>query len=133
MTSTLRRSLLAAAFLLGAGAVAGHAAEFHFDLARSVPEAGATVSDLSEIRMWFTQVPQQGSLTARVVDAQGDLVDAPGVAQDTADGKIFHVPLADGLPEGAYTVRWRGIGQDGHVVRGDFGFRVTSGTCPQNC
>ena len=31
------------------------------------------------------------------------------------------------LDEGAYTVAWRGIGDDGHVVRNDFGFRVTAG------
>jgi methionine-rich copper-binding protein CopC len=30
------------------------------------------------------------------------------------------------LPAGGYTVAWRGIGDDGHVVRGDFTFSVTA-------
>lgn len=128
MIPNLRTQISAVAvLLLGAGALHGDALPRHFDLARSTPEAGAVVSEVSEIRMWFTQEPQDGSLSARLVNGAGDLVDVPSVQEDGADGRVFFIPLADGLPDGTYRVRWRGIGQDGHVVRGDFGFTLASG------
>jgi methionine-rich copper-binding protein CopC len=34
------------------------------------------------------------------------------------------ITLDPALPSGAYTVQWRVIAQDGHVMRGNFGFEV---------
>ena len=45
---------------------------------------------------------------------------------DGDDGKVFSVSLDGHLTAGTYTVSWRGIGDDGHVARGDFEFAIAA-------
>lgn len=122
------RALILAAGLLSAVAATGKAtdAAFHFALSRSVPAADATVPSPEEVRLWFTQVAQPGSVAIRLVAPGGDAVQTSDPIPDEDDGRVYHVDVATKLPAGAYTVSWRGIGDDGHIVRGDFGFNVTA-------
>ena len=99
---------------------------FHFGLRQSAPAADAKVPAPEEVRLWFTQVPQESSVAIRVIDASGEAVETGEVASDPDDGKIVYVTIGPTLAAGAYTVSWRGIGDDGHVVRGDFAFSVTA-------
>ncbi|MDZ7779643.1 MAG: copper resistance protein CopC [Gemmatimonadota bacterium] len=110
--------------LLAALVAAVPSATLHFDLSRSVPEAGATVPAPSEITLWFTEVPQDNSISIRLIDPRGDLVDSTEPNQDAEDGTMFSIAPSASVAPGEYTVAWRGIGQDGHTVRGDFGFTV---------
>lgn len=120
--------ILAAALLTAIGATTSVAAEraFHFALSRSVPAADASVPSPSEVRLWFTQVAQPGSVAIRLINGGGDAVPtgAPTPAED--DGRVYHVAVEGKLPAGPYRVSWRGIGDDGHVVRGDFSFTVSA-------
>ena len=45
--------------------------------------------------------------------------------QNSEDPKLMEVEVPSVLDAGGYTVMWRGIGDDGHVVRDEFGFEVT--------
>jgi methionine-rich copper-binding protein CopC len=98
----------------------------HFDLRSSSPEADATVTAPEEIRLTFTEVPQDNSVAVRLIAPSGDAVETDEPTYDAEDRTTIHVALLGALPTGAYTVSWRGIGDDGHVVRGDFGFSVTA-------
>jgi methionine-rich copper-binding protein CopC len=98
----------------------------HFGLSRSVPAADATVATPPEVRLWFTEVPKEGSVGIRVVNAAGNAVETAAPAPDAADARIHAVAIPSPLPAGRYTVAWRGIGDDGHVVTGDFGFTVSA-------
>lgn len=122
------KALILAAGLLSFVAATATATEatFHFALSRSVPAADATVPSPSEVRLWFTQVAQPGSVAIRLINAGGDAVQAGDPAPDEDDGRVYHVDVTGKLPAGAYTVSWRGIGDDGHVVRGDFRFSVSA-------
>ncbi|HLU66431.1 MAG TPA: copper resistance protein CopC [Kofleriaceae bacterium] len=113
--------LVAAAGTFTATEAAGR---FHFDLSGSEPEADATVPAPDTVTLWFTEVPQENSVSIRLVDAEGELVDASDASQDPEDGRKFSVTPGATLVPGRYTVAWRGIGSDGHTVRGDFGFSV---------
>ena len=110
--------------LAGVAAVPG-TTDLHFALSRSMPEADTKVQAPETITLWFTQVPQDETMTIRLVDSDGELVETGDLMQHEDDGKVFSLPMETELGEGAYTVAWRGIGPDGHVVRGDFGFAVT--------
>jgi copper resistance protein C len=123
-----RALILAAGLLTALGATASDAAEraFHFALSRSVPEADATVPSPSEVRLWFTQVAQPGSVAIRLVNPAGGAVPTSEPAPNADDGRVYHVGVSQTLAAGAYTVSWRGIGDDGHVVRGDFSFTVSA-------
>lgn len=100
--------------------------DVHFALARSVPAADASVPSPAELQLFFTQVPRPGSLTVRLVNAQGDLVETPEPRAAENDAKEIHVAIDRHLTAGRYRVAWRGIGDDGHVVQGEFGFSVTA-------
>ena len=102
------------------------AAPLHFALERSTPEADATVQPPSEIRLWFTQEPQEGTTSIRVVEAEEAGVHVTDAAQAGDDPTSFHVQIHGTLPPGTYTVSWRGMGQDGHVVRDSFQFTVAA-------
>lgn len=119
LTAGLAGGLVAASPAVGAGAL-------HFALDRSSPAADVTVEPPSEIRLWFTQEPQEGTISIRLVEAEDAGVEVTDVAQDPDDATSFHVQLQGTLPAGTYTVSWRGMGQDGHVVRDTFAFSVSA-------
>jgi methionine-rich copper-binding protein CopC len=120
--------ILAAGLLAAMGATAAvetHPA-FHFALSRSVPAADATVPAPAEVRLWFTEAAQPGSVAIRLVRPGGAPVETGEAMPDEDDGRVYHVRVTRTLPAGAYTVSWRGIGDDGHAVRGEFGFSVSA-------
>lgn len=125
-----RAGLLAALILVALGAGTTAQAEgiraFHFELSKSSPEAGAEIASPSEVRLWFTQVPEEGTTSIRLVDGAGDAIHTSDVTQDAEDEYAFSVALHGALASGEYTVAWRSMGDDGHVVRGDFTFAVTA-------
>jgi len=118
--------LVVAACAAAAGGIAEAAsgALRHFALSRSVPAADATVPSPSEVRLWFTQVAQAGSVGIRLIDARGAAVETGEPARDAEDGRVYAIAVRSVLPAGPYTVSWRGIGDDGHTVRGEFRFTV---------
>lgn len=118
------RTALLALLLLSAGAATA-ATPFHFGLARSVPEDQATVEHASDVTLWFTEPPSEGTVSIRLVDGGGALVPAGDVVQDDADPKAFSISTEKPLATGGYTVSWRGMGDDGHVVRGTLTFTVS--------
>lgn len=128
MKSLLRTAALAVILVgaLTAAASPTMSTPFHFALDRSSPEADATVQAPSEIRLWFTQEPQEGSTSIRLVEAGDAGVEVGEATQDADDPTSFFVELEGTLPAGTYTVSWRGMGQDGHVVRDSFQFSVAA-------
>jgi methionine-rich copper-binding protein CopC len=109
------KCLLATVLLLAASVVAAHTA-----LVSSTPKPKATVSAPKEIGLLFADDVR---LTAVVlVDASG--AEKKMAALPTAVAKKFAVAIQDPLPPGAYTVTWRAVGADTHVVSGDFRFTV---------
>ncbi len=116
--------MLTAGLLLTLGAAS---AEFlHFAMSRSVPAADASVASPAEVRLWFTEAAAENSVAIRLVDPAGAAVETAEVVHDAQDAKIYSVALARRLAAGRYTVSWRGIGDDGHTVQGNFAFTVTA-------
>jgi len=58
-----------------------------------------------------------------VVDEAGEdwVAGPPAVAADTVT-----VPLAEGMPDGAYTVTWQVVSSDGHPTSGEYAFSLTA-------
>jgi len=68
------------------------------------------------------QLLQQSDLT--VVDARGETVSSgPGAVQQ-ADAAVIEVPVRPRLAPGSYTVRWRVVSSDGHIIPGASVFAV---------
>ncbi|MXX71761.1 MAG: copper resistance protein CopC [Gemmatimonadetes bacterium] len=107
---------------VAACAAIGHEA-LHFGLDRSVPAKDASVAPPGELRLWFTEEPQENSILIRLM-AGGELVETGPAEEDPEDGKVFSVAIENALGAGAYSISWRGMAQDGHVVRGEIPFSV---------
>jgi hypothetical protein len=115
-----RYLILTAVVLIATGATALR----HFGLSRSQPEADSIVTSAPEVRLWFTEAAQENSVGVRLLRADSTAVETAPVARDRNDGKIYSLAVPAPLPGGRYTVAWRGIGADGHVVTGSFVFTV---------
>jgi methionine-rich copper-binding protein CopC len=125
MLKTARATALSIV-LVAAMAAAMPADVPHFALSKSAPEADASVDAPTEIRLWFTQEPQEGTTQIRLVEADDAGVHVGDIMQDGDDPLSFSVELHGTLAAGTYTVSWRGMGADGHVVRDDFEFTVAA-------
>jgi len=99
--------------------------EVHFELKTSAPLADSTVAPTREVRLWFTQEPQDGTTQIRVM--KGDVqVPMTAAQEDAEDATSYYVSIERPLSPGAYRVMWRSMAADGHVVSGDFGFSVAA-------
>ena len=126
--TALRRSLpiLLLAGLFAMADPAGTSGEgLHFGLSKSEPAKDAAVAPPDELRLWFTQVPQEGSVSIRLMVAEAPVETGPAV-QDPDDGRVFSVAIEDALGAGRYSIAWRGMAADGHVVRGEIPFSVVA-------
>lgn len=95
----------------------------HFSLSRSEPAADATVSPPEQLRLWFTQAPQDNSMSVRLM-AGDALVETGPAIPDSEDDKVYSVAVARTLEKGGYNIAWRAMAADGHVVRGEIPFTV---------
>ena len=103
----------------------GSIAAAHTPLTASVPAPKATVfRPVKEIVLEFGGDVR---LTAVVLtDSQGGNKKVAAVPAVIA--KKFTLAVEEDLKPGAYTVNWRAVGGDTHVVSGDFGFTVAAAT-----
>lgn len=122
-TSSFVRSLMTAALLcLGICLVAAPAASAHDQLISSSPEADEQLSSPpSAIKLIFTAELLTLGHEIRIVDA-----DSKNWAQGTATltRESLSQPVAAGMPDGAYQVRWRVVSSDGHPINGAYSILV---------
>lgn len=107
------------------GASLALAGDLHFDLRTSSPMADSTVVPPSEVRLWFTQEPQSGATAIRILRGD-DRVPSSQVIAHPEDSTSYAVTFEEPLSPGGYTVMWRSMAADGHVVDGDFEFTVAA-------
>ncbi len=93
------------------------AALAHATLLRSDPAAGTVVPHApGRIVLHFDQPVQDAGTTA--VASSGASVLARHARLERGDSRALVVPLQGGLGSGDYTVRWRVVSADGHIVSG---------------
>lgn len=112
---------LVIALLLAFASLAGA----HTPLTASTPAAKGTVA--APVREIVLEFGGDVRLTAVVLtDAQGSAKKLAAVPTKVASK--FSIAVQDDLKPGAYTVNWRAVGADTHVVSGDFAFTVSAAT-----
>jgi len=113
------RKLLAVALLALALPAAASA---HATLTKTEPAIGKRVErSPSLVRLYFDQSVDVLPNAIRVYDAKGRVLSGRTLA--SADKRTIDAPVSR-LPRGGYTVRWRAVSADGHVVSGVFTFGV---------
>ncbi len=64
----------------------------------------------------------------RAVDADGSSVIAGPARRLGGNHRVLVIPLRGGLRRGSYTVRWRVVSDDGHLIQGVLAFAVGAGS-----
>jgi methionine-rich copper-binding protein CopC len=112
--------LLTFAFLCFIPSVAGA----HAYLVKSVPAGRATLySSPGKIQLWFNERLESKYSSASVYGPDGQRVDAGDAQVSAEDPKQLSVALKQ-IPAGRYTVKFRVLSVDGHVVEQSFPFTV---------
>jgi hypothetical protein len=96
----------------------------HAFLVKSSPARRAVlVRAPAEVRLWFNERLEAAFSTLAVVDANGRRVDAGDVRVGPDDPKRLSVGVTP-LAPGTYTVRYRVLSVDGHIVESEFSFTI---------
>jgi copper transport protein len=98
------------------------AASAHATLTKTEPEYGTRVERAPKVvRLHFDQSVDALPSAIHVYDAKGRVVS--GRTLLSKDDRTIDAPVSR-LPRGGYTVRWRAVSADGHVVSGVYTFGV---------
>ena len=115
--------LLALVTVLGVGT----SADAHAFLIRSAPTArAALVRPPERVQLWFNERLEPAYSKVSVWDGGGQQVDARDGAVDPGEPTRLQVGLLP-LVAGTYTVKFRVLSVDGHVVESEFPFTVRAG------
>lgn len=98
----------------------------HAVLVSSNPEDGARLAKApAQVTFTFDEAVQLPDAAATALSDNGSTV-SRGPAHAGRDGRSVIVPIQQGLPDGAYTVSYRVVSADGHVVTGAIRFGVNA-------
>lgn len=99
----------------------------HAALVKANPARRAVVTRAPDrVRLWFNERLEPGFARCSVWERQGGQVDLQDARVDPDDGKQLSVGLPP-LGPGTYTVKFRVLSVDGHVVESEFAFTVRRG------
>jgi methionine-rich copper-binding protein CopC len=120
----LARLTALATVVLAAPAILTATSRFHLKLDKSEPADKSTIAQApAELKLWFSAKVDL-KLTKVALKHGTDSV-ALGALTTTDSAKAPLVAkVLKPVPPGAYTVEWRTMGADGHVVKGTFGFTL---------
>ena len=98
----------------------------HAVLVKSAPASRSVLSySPAAVDLWFSERLEPAFSSMSVWSATGTQVDRRNPAVSGDDGRRLSVSLGD-LASGTYTVRFRVLSVDGHVVESSFPFTIRS-------
>lgn len=96
----------------------------HAILVKSQPVKDEAVSvSPKQIDLWFNDPVKSEYKALAVIDSKGKRVDNHDAEQSLTDGSNIHATVQNLVP-GTYTVRYRVVSEDTHIVTGKFEFTV---------
>lgn len=127
-----RRIALRTVALVAAGAIVlltaiapASQAMRHLRLVRSFPAKDTVLTTAPDaVRLWLSEPTQAPVSKVTVTAAAGDTVKLDALTRDAAADAPLVGKFAQPVGAGQYTVTWKAMSKDGHVVNGTFGFRV---------
>ncbi|HXZ14794.1 MAG TPA: copper resistance CopC family protein [Roseiarcus sp.] len=91
---------------------------------RSPPEGGVAAGNIGKVDVWYDAGIRDSLAALAVVREGGERVDKCDAAIDSADPAHVSVSV-NPLTPGRYTVRYRALSADGHLVSGAWDFEVS--------
>ncbi len=119
----IRRLAASVALAVVLGLAAAPAASAHAILLRTEPSPQTTVKQSpTAVKLHFSEAVEATFGAVRVFDVNGHRVDSGKLTRTDANREV-DVPVPK-LKDGSYTVTWRVVSADSHVVHGGFDFYV---------
>ena len=101
-------------------------------LVRAEPAPDTTIATApAALRLHFSEEPELRGTSLRLSGAGEAGIELGRPALDASDDKVLNVAVTGAMRPGAYTVAWRTMSSDGHVVRGEFRFTLAPASAPQ--
>lgn len=96
----------------------------HAIMVRSEPAKDAVLTEApKQVDVWFNDKVGSEHKALAVIDSKGERMDNQDVAQETFDASHLYSTLKP-LPPGTYTVRYRVVSIDTHIVTGKYQFII---------
>lgn len=96
----------------------------HAIMVKSQPEIDSTLTEPpKQIDVWFNDKVGSEYKALAVINSAGKRMDNKDVAQETFDQSHLYITVPD-LPPDTYTVRYRVVSIDTHIVTGKFKFTI---------
>lgn len=96
----------------------------HAVMTKSSPEKDSIVQQSpKQIDIWFNEKVRSAHKSLAVTDSTGKRVDNKDVKQELLDQSHIFTTIPD-LPPDTYTVRYRVMSADTHVISGKFSFTI---------
>ncbi len=97
----------------------------HAVMVKSMPEKDSEiVTSPEQIDVWFNEDVRGQHKALAVINSSGKRMDNRDIEQETFDRSHIYVTAPSPLPPDTYTVRYRVISADTHVVTGRYKFKV---------
>jgi methionine-rich copper-binding protein CopC len=96
----------------------------HAILVKSQPAADSTMTQSpKQVDVWFNDKVGSEYKALAVIDSAGKRMDNKDIVQETFDPSHLYITVPD-LAPGTYTVRYRVVSLDTHIVTGKFKFTI---------
>jgi copper resistance protein C len=96
----------------------------HAIMVKSQPVVDSTIGESpKQVDVWFNDKVGSEYKALAVIDSAGKRVDNKDAAQETFDQSHLYTTIPELLP-GTYTVRYRVVSLDTHIVTGKFKFTI---------
>jgi copper resistance protein C len=97
----------------------------HAIMVKSQPVADSTIAESpKQVDVWFNDKVGSEYKALAVINSKGNRVDNKDATQETFDQSHLYTTVTD-LPPDTYTVRYRVVSLDTHIVTGKFKFTIT--------
>lgn len=125
MNHTLRRTLIAAAFVVPASALIAAAPLPHLKLKASFPAADTTLTSSPDaVKLWLTEKVDLATSSIAVKNEAGAAVATDKLTSGATAEQPLAAKFTTAPGNGKYTVTWKAMSKDGHVVNGTYAFTV---------
>ncbi len=97
----------------------------HAIMVKSQPEKDSTITDYQkQVDIWFNEKVAEQFKALAVINSSGKRVDNKDIRQEVLDLSHIYITTPQ-LPPDTYTVRYRVMSADTHIVTGKFNFTIT--------
>ena len=97
----------------------------HLKLLKSSPVADTTLNASPDaIRLWLSEPAELPGTKISLATESGTAVETAPLTRAAASDAPVVAKITKPLTAGAYTVTWKAMSKDGHVINNSFGFKV---------